>query len=44
VGHMGIEGGFIAPLFLEHKFTGIILALVKHVGQTSRILCPGHRC
>ena len=43
VGYMGIEGGFIAPLFIEHKLAGIILALMKHVGQTSLIFCLGDR-
>ena len=43
VGYMGIEGGFIAPLFIEHKLVGIILALVQYVGQTSLLLCPGDR-
>ena len=43
VSHMGIEGGFIAPLFIEHKFAGIILSLMKHISQTSVILGPGNR-
>jgi hypothetical protein len=40
---MGIEGSFIAPLFIEHKLAGIILPLMKYVGQTSLILCSGDR-